>query len=263
MREIFDDIRQNQPLDPVEAVRRASRIGRKRRFYDAVAVAEVAGGFGLLLDGKPVRTPARRFLTAPVLALAQAVAAEWQAQAETIDPAAMPLTRLANTIIDGVADAPAAVAAEVEKYLASDLVFYRASTPAALVARQAAAWDPLLDWAKDTFGARFTPTQGLAFVAQPPEALAAIGAAFACDEGNAKDIWRLGASHVVTTLTGSALIALALARGRLPAEEAWAVAHVDEDWNMDQWGRDEPALERRAARFAEMQAAACVLALVG
>jgi chaperone required for assembly of F1-ATPase len=202
-----------------------------------------------------VRTPARHPLAAPTQALAQALAAEWEAQRHMIDPAMMPLTRLANTIIDGVAAAPAAVTAEVERYLACDLVFYRAPGPAGLVARQDAAWDPVLAWARDALGARFVLAQGIVFVAQPPQALAAASAAIPPAP------WPLGALHSITTLTGSALIALALAAGAVSVDAAWAAAHVDEDWNMDFWGRDELALERRASRFAEMQAAATVLAV--
>ena len=168
----------------------------------------------------------------------------------------MPLTRLANAIIDGVSDQPGPVAAEVEKYLGSDLVCYRAGSPPGLIERQARHWDPILDWATEVLGARFFLAEGVIHVAQPEPALAAAGAAIP------RDPWRLGAMHVVTTMTGSALIALALLRGRLTAEEAWQAAQVDENWNMKQWGRDELALERRAFRFAEMQAAALVLRLL-
>jgi chaperone required for assembly of F1-ATPase len=200
-----------------------------------------------------VKTPARRTLATPKRALAQALAAEWNAQQNVIDPAKMPLTRLANTIIDGVVEAPSAVAAEVERYLACDLVFYRAPGPAGLVTRQAKAWDPVLAWVRETLGADFVLAQGIAFVAQPAQSLAAAGSAIPTDP------WRLGAVHAVTTLTGSALLAIALARGGLSVDAAWAAAHVDEDWNMELWGRDQLALEHRAARFAEMQAAATVL----
>jgi chaperone required for assembly of F1-ATPase len=229
----------------------------RRRFYDAVSIAEGEGGFGLLLDGRPVNTPARRALAVPRRAWGEALAAEWEAQRAVIDPAKMPLTRQANSIIDGVADAPAAVAAEVEKYLATDLVFYRAAGPDGLVVRQSAAWDPVLAWAREALGARFVLTQGAVFVAQPTAALAPACAAIPHDPS--RDLWRLGALHVVTTLTGSALIALALAAEALSVDQAWAAAHVDEDWNMDYWGRDALALQRRAFRFAEMQAAALVL----
>jgi chaperone required for assembly of F1-ATPase len=155
-----------------------------------------------------------------------------------------------------VIDASSAVAAEVERYLACDLVFYRAPGPAGLVTRQAKAWDPLLAWVREILGADFVLAQGTAFVAQPAQSLAAAGSAIPTDP------WRLGAVHAVTTLTGSALIAIALARGALSVDAAWAAAHVDEDWNMEFWGRDQLALEHRAARFAEMQAAATVLEAV-
>jgi chaperone required for assembly of F1-ATPase len=253
MRDLFEEIFAKQPLDPTEAARRAMRPQLRRRFYERAEVAEGEGGFGVLLDGRPVKTPARRALAAPTRALAAALAAEWEAQRDVVDPANMPLTRLANSILDGVADAPAAVAAEAEKYLASDLVCYRAEGPERLVARQAGAWDPIIGWARGALGARFVLAQGMVFVAQPAAALRAAGAALP------RDPWRLGAFHAVTTLTGSALIALAVLNGRLTVEKAWRAAHVDEDWNMDFWGRDELALERRAARFAEMQAACLVL----
>jgi len=253
MRDLFEDIFKNAPLDPMQAARRAVRPHLRRRFYQRAEVEDAEGEFRIVLDGRPVRTPARRTLAAPTRMLAQALAAEWEAQRDVIDPAKMPLTRLANSIIDGVADAPSAVAAEVNRYLACDLVFYRAPGPAGLVAWQAEAWDPVLAWVRETLGARFVLAEGIAFVAQPTDALAAASSAIPTDP------WRLGAMHAITTLTGSALIAIALSRGALSVDAAWAAAHVDEDWNMKFWGRDALALERRAARFAEMQAAAIVL----
>jgi chaperone required for assembly of F1-ATPase len=170
-----------------------------------------------------------------------------------IDPGRMPLTRLANAVIDAVADAPGPVAGEVEKYLGSDLVCYRAGTPAGLIEMQAQAWDPVLTWAHEAFGARFVQVEGVMHAAQPLEAIAAARA------GIPGDPWRLGAVSSITTLTGSALLALALAHGHLDAETVWAAAHVDEDWQMAQWGRDEIALARRAHRQAELEAAAAVL----
>jgi chaperone required for assembly of F1-ATPase len=262
MRDIFDELFRNNPIDPTEAARRSMRPKRRRRFYSQVGVVDGEGGFGLALDDRLVKTPARRGLAAPARALAEALAEEWRGQGDHIDPETMPLTRLANSIIDGVAEAAQPVAAEVEKYLATDLVFYRASTPAELVARQKAAWDPLIDWASERFGARFVLGDGLSFVAQPKAALAAVGAAIPLEVSNVKQIWRLGALHTITTLTGSALIALAVLDGRLSVEEAWVAAHVDEDWNMAFWGRDEVALQRRAYRFAEMQVAGRVLELL-
>jgi chaperone required for assembly of F1-ATPase len=227
-----------------------------RRFYQNAAAASGPEGHIVRLDDKPARTPARRLLAAPTPALAAVIAAEWEAQRELIDPAKMPLTRLANAIIDGVADLPGPVTAEIEKYLASDLLFYRAGTPQELRQRQARHWDPILAWAHDEFGADFKLGEGVVYVAQPGDALSAAGAQIPTDP------WRIGAVHVVTTLTGSALIALALARGVLTADAAWQAAHVDEDWNIEQWGKDDMALERHAFRFAEMQAAATVLRML-
>ena len=255
MRDILEDLFCSEPLDPTESARRNMRPQLRKRFYSQATVGEGAP-FPILLDGRAVKTPARNSLAAPARLLAQAIASEWDAQGERIDPAVMPLTRLANTIIDGVVTAPAPVADEIAKYLGSDLVCYRAGTPDGLVAEQARHWDPILAWAREALGARFVLGEGVMFVAQPDHAVAAAGAALPADP------WRLGAAHVITTLTGSALIALAVAQGRLSVDEAWNAANVDEDWNMQLWGRDELALQRRAARFAEMQAAATVLALV-
>jgi chaperone required for assembly of F1-ATPase len=165
----------------------------------------------------------------------------------------MPLTRLANTIIDGVADEQAPVAAEIRKYLASDLLFYRADSPKPLREREAQSWDPILAWAAAALGARFTVGGGIIHLAQPEAALVAAAAAVPDDP------WRLGAMHVITTLTSSALIALAVAGGHLSTEAAWQAAHVDEDWNIAQWGCDEIALQRRAFRAAEFHAAVLVL----
>ena len=260
MWELFEG---HQSDDPVEAARRAVRPTLRHRFYKAVTIAAGEGREGaqtashaIRLEGKPVRTPGRRLLAAPALELARALADEWTAQGDTIDPATMPLTRLANTIIDGVAAAQDQVAAEVRKYLASDLLFYRAESPAALSARQLQHWDPVLSWARQALGADFKLGTGVVHVTQPA-ALDAAGRALPHDP------WRLGALHVATTLTGSALIALALMLSAITPEAAWQAAHVDEDWNMEQWGRDEIALRRRGFRFGEFKAAALVLQALG
>jgi len=253
MRDIFTEIFENQPLDPTEAARRAVRPRLRKRFYTRATAGE---GGHVLLDGKPVMTPARKPLAAPSRALAEALAGEWEAQGNEIDPARMPLTRLANAVIDAVAEKPAEVAAGVEKFLHSDLLFYRAETPAGLVEKQAQRWDPILAWAHEALGARFVLGEGVMHVAQPAEAIAAARAAIP------SDVWRLGAVSSVTSLAGSALIALALAEGVLDADGAWAAAHVDEDWQMAQWGSDELALAARAFREAELRAAAMVLELV-
>jgi len=256
MADLFEEIFAPSPIDPTEAARRAVRPTLKKRFYKDVGVAAGPEGFAVILDGRPVKTPARRALAAPTEALAAALAAEWDAQADVIDPEKMPLTRLANTIIDGVAVAAHEVGAEIEKYLGSDLVCYRAQDPDRLVVRQAHQWDPILAFAREQLGARFEITYGVRFVTQSPDAIAAARQAIPIDP------WRLGAVHAVMTLTGSALIAFAFERGALKLDDAWAAAHVDEDWNMEFWGRDELALARRAARLAEMEAAGKVLALL-
>ena len=250
MRDLFETI----PLgDPVAAARRGARPALRKRLYAATGVQAAEGGYVATLDGKPVHTPAGRMLAAPTLALGQEIAAEWEAQREVIDPVTMPLTRLANAVIDGVAENPGPVAAEIQNYLASDLLLYRASGPRPLCERQAALWDPILAWARNTLGAHFKLGEGVVHVTQPDAALKAAAAAIPSDP------WRLGAVHVITTLTGSALIAVALAHGVLSADAAWQAAHVDEDWNMVQWGKDEMAIGRRAFRHAEFAAAASVL----
>ncbi|MBO0757332.1 MAG: ATPase, partial [Bradyrhizobiaceae bacterium] len=216
---MLEDIFQDHETDPIEAARRGLGRQLRKRFYGEVRISEGEGGFQILLDGRPVKTPGRHGLAAPTRALAQEIADEWQAQRDVIDPLNMPLTRLANTIIDGVASAPREVAAEIAKYLGSDLLVYRAQMPEGLVERQAKHWDPILAWARDALGAHFALAAGVAFVQQPAATLAAATAAIPSDP------WQLGATHIITTLTGSALIALALARGALSLEEAWAAAH--------------------------------------
>jgi chaperone required for assembly of F1-ATPase len=253
MRDLLDQLGHGQADDPTEAARRAMRPKLVRRFYASTSVSEEHGGFSVLLDGKPIKTPARRTLAVPGPVLARAVAAEWEAQSADIDPANMPLTRLVNTIIDGVGPAPAPVAAEVAKYLGSDLLFYRADSPEGLVERQAGEWDPIIEWAHWELNARFILSAGISFVPQPEPALAHARAAIP------EDPWLLGPVHSMMTLTGSALLALAVLLGRVDVETAWRAAHVDEDWNIEHWGTDELALKRRKFRHAEMLAAATVI----
>lgn len=257
MREIFTEIFENQLPDPTDAARRAVRPRLRERFYKKVRVAGAGeGNVGVLLDGKPVLTPSRRPLAAPSLALAQAIATEWEAQTGVIDPARMPLTRLANSVIDGVSEKSEPVTDEIARYLASDLLFYRAGTPVELIERQSEAWDPVLCWAREAHGARFVLAEGIIHRAQPEDALAKMRAQIPVDP------WRLGAVSSITTLTGSGLLALAVAHGAFDVDAAWRAAHVDEDWQMMQWGRDELALKRRACREAEFRAAAEVLRLL-
>jgi chaperone required for assembly of F1-ATPase len=217
-----------------------------------------AQAFRILLDGKLARTPAKAELALPTRPLAEAIAAEWAAQGDHIDAATMPLTRLVNTAIDGVTPRLAQVRADIAAFASSDLVCYRAEGPEPLVEAQCQKWDPVLAWARDALGARFAVATGLMPVAQPEGAIAAVAAAL-----EDLDPFRLAALHVMTTLTGSALLALAHARGALTVEAAWAAAHVDEDFQISQWGEDAEAAARRARRWAEMQAASRLLALLG
>ncbi len=253
MRELFDEVAGQSPLDPQEAVRRASRAPLRKRFYTEVGIGEADGGFAITLDGKPIRTPSGRHVVIPSRALAEAVAAEWSAQMEALDPMTMPLTRLANSVVEGVVDRVADVSDDLAKYFQSDLLFYRAGHPEGLVAREAEHWDPVLFWAAEKLGAHFILSEGIVHVSQPDAALQAARAALP------EDPWSVAALHVITTLTGSALLALALAHGVRDADQVWAAAHVDEDWNAEQWGVDEEAATRRAARLRDFTAAVAVL----
>jgi chaperone required for assembly of F1-ATPase len=253
--EIFFPGQEPRP-DPRAAARASTVRQLPRRFYREAGTQEREGAFVLVLDGRPARTPAKSLLALPTADAADLVAREWEAQREEIDPAAMPVTRLVNAAIDGVAAQAEAVAAEIASYGGSDLLCYRAADPERLVQRQAAVWDPVLDWAHEVLGARFVLAEGVMFQAQPAPALSAVERAVAAFP----DPFGLAALSTMTSLTGSVLLALAVAHGRLSTAEAWAAAHLDEDFQMEVWGQDEEALARRARRWSEMQAAAAILA---
>ena len=253
MKELFEQDKGATPPDPGQSARAAARPILRKRFFTQVAAVEVPEGFAVALDGKHVRTPAGRALIAPKAAIAEALGREWDAQEQAIDPAKMPLTRLANSIVDGVADRPGETADDIVKYLGSDLLFYRADGPERLIDKQGAAWDPVIRWAADELGARFVLAEGIVHARQPDHAIEAARKAVPTDP------WTLGALHSVTTLTGSALLALALMRGFTDAPATWRAAHVDEDWNFETWGFDDLAMARRAAREEEFNVAALVL----
>ena len=248
---------QGEPIDPVAMARRDPQTTLPRRFYHQAAAQEYGEGFAIFLDGKLAHTPGRKPMAVPGRALADMLAAEWQGLGELIDPAAMPMTRLVNSALDGVAQDMAPVRAEIVKYSGSDLLCYRAAEPVTLVETQARVWDPILTWAHEGLGARFICAEGVMFVEQPSASLAAIEREVA----QVASPLALAALNVMTTITGSALLALAVARGRLTAAQAWEAAHVDEDHQMRTWGEDVEALARRARRWREMEAAAQVLAL--
>jgi chaperone required for assembly of F1-ATPase len=247
---------------------RGTSAAPAKRFYAAVTVGVVCdgpagaspssgplAGYRILLDGRAVRTPAKRAIVLSSKLLAEAVAAEWEAQRDRIFPASMPMTRLVNTALDGVTGREREVSDDIVKYASSDLICYRAEAPAALAERQAGAWDPLLDWAAGELGIALACSSGIAHVRQPDSALRALSDKLA-DLGRSGDgPLRLAALHVMTALSGSALLAWAVARGRVSPEQAWAMAHVDEDWQISQWGEDAEAVARRRQRAADFHAA--------
>jgi chaperone required for assembly of F1-ATPase len=211
-----------------------------KRFYKTAGLTEVPEGFGVALDGKPVRTPAKRLLVVPTRALAEAIADEWLAQGDTVDPKRLPLTRLASIALDLVAPRREAVIAEVVKYAGTDLVCYRASEPPELVARQHAAWQPLIDWATLRFDAPLSVTSSILPITQSTATLKAFEVAVA-----AYDSHRLAALHLATAACGSLVVALALIEGRIDAEAAFAAAELDESYEIERWGEDAEQAKRR------------------
>lgn len=241
---------------PMHAAQKGLKPELPVRFYKTATAVERDGLHALVLDGKPARTPTGTALAVASHPLGQAIAAEWAAQGQRIDPSTMPVTRLVNTAIDGVSQHASAVADEIVRYAGSDLLCYRADEPERLVHRQHEAWDPLLAWAAEALQAPLATTSGIIFAAQPASSIAAIDT-----EVRRFEPLGLAALHVMTTLTGSAVLALAVALGHIEAEAAWAAAHVDEDFQIELWGEDAEAQARRANRWREMEAAARVLSL--
>lgn len=228
-----------------------------KRFYTLAAVVEGCdGSFAIELDGRPIKTPAGYALAVPSHALADAIAAEWNAQTGEIAPSSLAFTRLANSAIDGVAGRQSEVAQEILNYAVSDLLCYRAESPAGLVAKQAQAWDPILAWVRAEYDAPFEVGAGLKHLKQPEASLDAIRCVV-----SALGPFRLAALNVMTTLTGSALIALAHAKGFLDADAAWDAANVDETWQTSQWGEDFEAAQRQKNRFSEFVTASRFFAL--
>jgi chaperone required for assembly of F1-ATPase len=228
-----------------------------RRFYETATVVPDAAGFALQLDGRPVKTPARRTLTVPSAALAGAVAEEWAAQGESIEPRTMPLTGLANAALDRVAPDPVAFAQTIAVYGEADLLCYRANTPATLVARQQAVWGPLLDWARARFDVAFVVTTGIVHRPQPPETVARLASAVA-----AHDAFALAALSPLVTIGGSLVVALAVGEGAISPDDAFAAAHLDELWQAEQWGEDALARKAREQRARDFAAAARFRALL-
>ena len=232
----------------------ADAAGAVKRFFREARVGE---GGRILLDGRPVKTPGRRDLALPTAALAEATADEWNAQGERIDPRAMPLTGLANAAIDRVAPDKEAFARGLAAFGESDLLYYRAEGPAALVSRQAESWDPILAWAQQYYDAVFELATGIIHMPQPAETLARLDAAVA-----SRDPFALAGLSPLVTISGSLLIALGLAEGALSRDAAWAAATLDDQWQAEQWGEDEEAAAALAGRRRDFEAAARFLALL-
>lgn len=247
------------PSDDNKPAVRADRQSRPllRRFYTTATTSSDGATWQLLLDGRRAMTPGKRALAVPSQAIGARLVEEWSAQQDHIDPATMPVTTLVCTALDAVALQSAAVAAEIVRYAGSDLLCYRAEAPEGLVAAQAEFWDPVLAWAARDLGASMSVADGIMPVVQPAEAAATIASAI-----GPRTPLSLAALHVLTTLMGSALLALAVDRNHLTLAEAWRAAHVDEDWQIALWGEDADAVQRRAYRFADAQAATFVLQAV-
>lgn len=220
-----------------------------KRFYKTVSVEEVPGGFEVRLDGKPIRSPAKAPLVFAGEPLARGVAAEWDAQAEAINPHDMPLMQLASTAVDLVGKGRAAIVDGVVAYAETDLLCYRAEHPKSLVERQAQAWQPLLDWATLRYDAPLHVCAGLMPKPQPPEALRALRVAV-----EQFDDWTLSALQTATGACGSLIVALALIEGRIDAEEAFAVSQLDETFQIEAWGEDPEATKRRATLRTDIAA---------
>jgi chaperone required for assembly of F1-ATPase len=220
-----------------------------RRFYEKVTVREEPGGFAILLDGRPVKTPARAPVLLPYATLAEAVADEWRAQAAQVRPDTMPLTKFAYTAIDRVVANRRDVIAQIVAYGNTDLLCYRAGSPPDLVQRQTRTWDPLLDWADDVMGARLCTGEGVGFIEQPDAAAQALEQAV-----SESDSFALAGLHAAVSLLGSLVLALALRDGRIDADSAFLAAHLDETYQSEIWGEDWEAkarMERRARELAD------------
>lgn len=228
-----------------------------KRFWKDTKADACDGGFTVYLDTRTVRTPAKAAFTLPTRALAEACAAEWDAQSERIDPTTMPITRTANSAIDKVGVQHAEVADLLAAYGDSDLTCYRADTPAELVSRQAEAWDPLLDWADETFGARLEPRVGIMHAPQDAGSLERLRTLV-----HDLDQFRLAAFHDLVSLSGSLVIALAVMHGRIDADEGWRISRIDEDWQAELWGEDEEAAEHAALKRQAFLDAALFFRLV-
>ncbi|MCV3273717.1 ATP12 family chaperone protein [Roseobacter sinensis] len=229
---------------------------KARRFWTSAEVSEVSEGFGIALDGRPVKTPAKRALVVPTRGLAEAVAAEWAAQEAVVDPLSMPFTRTANAALDKVAVQRREVADMIAAYGDSDLLCYRAAQPAELVTRQAAQWDPILDWAETALEARLSPRTGVMHAPQTSEALERLSARV-----HALSVFELTAFHDLVSLSGSLILGFAAAQDLQKIDALWDISRLDEIWQAEQWGKDDEAEAAAAVKFQAFQHAKVVFDL--
>ncbi len=254
MRDFIEVLQEDAAKDPEQRARDLSRRELPKRFYKEAAHVAVDGGYAIHLDGRPVKTPGKATLLLPSATLGAAVAAEWDAQEKEINPAVMPLTRLANSAQDAVSVRFAEVADEVTRFAGNDALCYRADDPDSLVETQHRLWDPVVDWAGSLLGGRFVLIEGLIHAPQPDALLAAYRQRI-----DTRSPLSLAALHTVTSLTGSALLALALAEGHLDPDSVWSAAHVEEDFTIERWGEDAEAARLRAYKRTEFDAAVLIL----
>lgn len=245
---------QDSTETPMMRAKEAMQADLPKRFYKEVSVGALADGYQVLLDGRSIKSPAKKAILLPNQALAEALVSEWEGQTDKINPATMPLTRLANSTIDGVEEARAAMIDEIVSYLGNDFICYPATHPERLVAMQRDLWQPVLDWAESALGGRFVQASGILAVEQSPvmgQTLRGLWIDL--------DAFQLAAVHSIMTITGSALLAFAFWEGFLTRDAMWKAAMVDEDWNVERWGEDEEASKRRAFRKADIDAACVVI----
>ncbi len=229
-----------------------------KRFWREAHVVEQDDGFAIALDGKPVRTPGKKTLVVPSQTLADAIAVEWNAQDDEVEPYEMRLTQLANSTVDGVAARRAEVTDDVARHGATDLVCYRATEPPELIERQSAGWQPVVDWITTELEIRLEIVSGVVPAPQSQATLDAFHAAV-----SAFDDFPLTGLHAATTACGSLVIAFALARGRLDAEAAWSLSQLDETYQIERWGEDAEAADRRTRLLADIEVASRFMALAG
>ncbi|MDB5540072.1 MAG: hypothetical protein JWQ89_1799 [Devosia sp.] len=256
MREFLDDAHQHRN-DGYGRAQHHVKQDLPKRFYKEVGVGAAPGGFAVTLDGRSPRTPGQKPVVVPQRALAEAMAEEWAAQGEFIDPKLMPIMRLVNSAIEAGDERLPALRDEIVKYAGNDLLLYRADTPRELVAEQERVWDPALVRIARHFGIGFQPTIGIVHQPQPEPTLDRLGASLA-ETG----LIEIVALNSLTGITGSGLLSIALREGLMTPEEVWAAAHVDEDYNARLWGEVEEATERRAKRRKDFDAAVRVLEIV-